>query len=278
MWLMANHPLAIRAGDSGSPTPAVKERLYITSVEVIEFSYLLEQNENTSKWGWLFRTYMQWHAVAFVLSELCVRPSGPTYERAWKAVESVFDKRILEPTSRQKGMLWKPLRQLWTRAREVREKRPKNNAWSDVPDRVPEFPRPFGLPPPSSIGDSNEVHSNPYSLMSVVHNTAAALDLNLDEYQNENLNGLNHQLPLQQSLDMNIEPDGTDVLPQQTDPTVQNWLTGDGEVNLQTNNDFLKWSGWGPAFGDFAMGADPMASFPVMSLIGNNQGGAQEWY
>jgi hypothetical protein len=294
MWLMAHHPLAIRS-DVDAPSPTVKERLFITSVEVIEFSYLLEQNENTSKWGWLFRTYMQWHAVAFVLSELCIRPSGPTYERAWKAVESVFDKRILESTSKQKGMLWRPLRQLWTRAKAVRDKRPKNNMWSDglanpsggLPKAFDPLPTTMNLGPPNG----NAMGRTPYNL-DVIHSTANALGLDMDDYNDVGgaENDLSQQPPLPLVMDMDMNPDGTDVLPSQPgNPLmVQNWLANDGgngnDLDLQTNNDFLRWSGWTPGMGDF----DPMAGFPIMNAnmagagsgVGASTGAgmAQEWF
>lgn len=268
---MAHHPLAIR-NDADAPSPAVKERLFITSVQVIEFSYLLEKNENTSKWGWLFHTYMQWHAVAFVLSELCVRPSGPSFERAWKAVESVFDKRILEPSSKQKGMLWKPLRQLWTRAKAIRDQRPIGNMWEGASVQTPEFPRAFdsdgsisAIPPPPS--DGNEMKREPFNL-GVIRSTAVALGLDLDNYPND--------LQAPQVMDFDMNPDGSDMMPQ-ADPMVQNWLSNDDVSQLQTNNDFLRWSGWQPGPGDFALGADPMASFPIVTPDSMGQG-VQEWY
>jgi hypothetical protein len=284
MWLMAHHPLAIRSTDADAPSPVVKERLFITSVEVIEFSYLLEQNENTSKWGWLFRTYMQWHAVAFVLSELCVRPSGPSYDRAWKAVESVFDKRILEPASKQKGMLWKPLRRLWARATAVRDKRPKTNAWTDVAVEPPKFPRGFepnaGM---AMVANGIGLRARQFNL-GVIDNTAEALGLDMNDYDN---NAADNDLsqPLPQVLDMEMNPDGSDVLPADADPMVQNWLANDNDLDLQTNNDFLRWSGWTPGLGDFALSADPMAGFPIMNAnmnmnlaTGAGQHGAQEWF
>ena len=283
MWLMAHHPLAIRS-DVDSPSPTVKERLFITSVEVIEFSYLLEQNENTSKWGWLFRTYMQWHAVAFVLSELCIRPSGPTYERAWKAVESVFDRRILESTSKQKGMLWRPLRQLWTRAKAVRDKRPKNNMWSDglANPSGGGLPKAFDpLPPSMNPGPPNGNAMGPTAYnLGVIHSTAEALGLDMDDYDDIGADNDLSQPPIPLVMDMDMNPDGTDVLPtNQNQPggnddplMVQNWLGGatDGnDLDLQTNNDFLRWSGWTPGIpGDF----DPMAGFPIMNHSANMAG------
>jgi hypothetical protein len=129
MWLMAHHPLQYTGGDEKAKfSQGIRDRLFVTSVEIIEFAYLLENNENTAKWGWLFRTYMQWHAVAFVLSELCHRPPGPDYERAWKAVESVYDDRLLHPPKTQSGMLWKPMKQLMAKARAIREKYRRSGA------------------------------------------------------------------------------------------------------------------------------------------------------
>lgn len=225
---------------------------------------------------------MQWHAVAFVLSELCIRPSGPSYDRGWKAVESVFDKRILEPASKQKGMLWKPLRQLWTRANAVRDKRPKSTAWSDVAvAESPDFPRAFdpnaGISMPTN---GNELGTRQFNL-GVNHNTAEALGLDLNDYNDTAVdNDLNQPLP--QVLDMPMNPEGSDVLPSDTDPMVQSWLANDTDLDLQTNNDFLRWSGWAP---DFALSADPMAGFPIMNTNMNRNlatgsaqnGGAQEW-
>jgi hypothetical protein len=121
MWLMVHHPRAYSVTDGGSPLPQeIRDRVFITSIEVIEFAHLLEKNENTAKWGWLFRTYMQWQSVAFVLSEICIRPPGLEVERAWRAIESVYDTRMVVSSKYQRGMLWKPLRHLMAKARARR--------------------------------------------------------------------------------------------------------------------------------------------------------------
>ena len=95
----------------------IRDRVFITSVEVIEFSHLLEKNENTAKWAWFFRTYLQWQSVAFALSEVCNRPPGPDVERAWRAIESVYNDQMIKNLKTQKGMLWKPLRHLMAKAK-----------------------------------------------------------------------------------------------------------------------------------------------------------------
>ena len=121
MWLVVHHPFS--RADAGEGLPQViKDRLFLTSVEVIEFSRLLETEKTTLKWGWLFRTYVQWHALAFVLSQLCVRTLGPEVDKAWMVIEGVFDDWGGAVSSSQRGMLWKPLRKLMVKARAERSK------------------------------------------------------------------------------------------------------------------------------------------------------------
>lgn len=79
------------------------------------------------KWGWLFRTYVQWHAIAFLLSELCVRTKGEAVERAWRALEATAGKwwyPLNESANKRyrQGYLWKPLRKLMAKARAARER------------------------------------------------------------------------------------------------------------------------------------------------------------
>ena len=122
MWLMVYHPFQRQDGGVSLPNET-KEKLFITSLENIEYSILLETEARTMKWGWLFKTYMQWHALAFILSELCTRTSGELVERAWSAVEKTRDGRwgmqISEDT--RAGHLWRPLKKLYRKAREARQ-------------------------------------------------------------------------------------------------------------------------------------------------------------
>lgn len=121
MWLVVHHPL--QRSDAGAGLPQeTKDRLFITSIEVIEFSRLLETEKATLKWGWLFRTYVQWHALAFVLSQLCIRTEGSDVDKAWMVIEGVFDDWGGAVSSNQRGMMWKPLRKLMARAREARQR------------------------------------------------------------------------------------------------------------------------------------------------------------
>ncbi|KAH9860864.1 hypothetical protein IAQ61_010598 [Plenodomus lingam] len=125
MWLIVYHPHQRKDGGATLPQ-ATKDKLFITSLENIEYSILLETETRTMKWGWLFRTYVQWHAIAFLLSELCVRTKGEAVDRAWRALEATAGRwwfPLNESSTHRKGQqgyLWNPLRKLLAKARAAR--------------------------------------------------------------------------------------------------------------------------------------------------------------
>lgn len=123
MWLMVYHPFQRQDGGTTLP-PEIKEKLFITSLENIEYSILLETEARTMKWGWLFKTYMQWHALAFILSELCYRTSGDMVERAWTAVESNRQGKWSDNATEDDTHvhLWRPLRKLYRKAKDARKR------------------------------------------------------------------------------------------------------------------------------------------------------------
>ncbi|KAL5430514.1 hypothetical protein PMIN06_012527 [Paraphaeosphaeria minitans] len=127
MWLIVYHPHQRKDGGVSLPQET-KDKLFITSLENIEYSILLETEARTMKWGWLFRTYVQWHAIAFLLSELCVRTKGEAVDRAWHALEATAGRwwfPLAENSPHRKGKvgcLWKPLRKLLAKAQNARQK------------------------------------------------------------------------------------------------------------------------------------------------------------
>ena len=260
---MAHHPLQQMTTDTaGAPEKHIRDRLFITSVEVIEFAYLLEKNENTAKWGWLFRTYMQWHAVAFVLSELCYRPPGPQYERAWQAVESVYDDRVMGRGTRdQKGMLWKPMRQLMAKAQAIRKKHQRDgqgaqngilranttstasgSPWTPEPVRSIESMADNNLRSGGSIRADFEAFGLPYDYPSMVEQQAKGVE-----------DGVQQQFP-----------DSNPVLENLTTDDISNWMTDDPMAMNQVmvaNPTILDWSNWNMGtlnIGDYPMPVEPM--------------------
>ncbi|PGH17921.1 hypothetical protein AJ79_00820 [Helicocarpus griseus UAMH5409] len=118
LWLTIHQPMSGLECNEATVVNDKHKRLFLTSIEVLEFSCLLETNENTMKWSWLFRTHMQWHAVAFTLSELCVRPPCPGVDRAWQAINTVYEIWDLQE---KRGTVWRAINKLKARAVRFRE-------------------------------------------------------------------------------------------------------------------------------------------------------------
>ncbi|PLB51145.1 hypothetical protein P170DRAFT_161050 [Aspergillus steynii IBT 23096] len=70
---------------------ATDDEIFILAVEILKFSSLLQNNEITTPWAWLCRSYKQEHAMALILSELCSRPISPETDHAWDLVKAVYD-------------------------------------------------------------------------------------------------------------------------------------------------------------------------------------------
>ncbi|KAK3725919.1 hypothetical protein LTR37_000067 [Vermiconidia calcicola] len=124
MWLMVYHPFQGQDGGASLPN-VIKEKLFITSLENIEYAILLETEARTMKWGWLFKTYMQRHALAFILSELCHRTTGDLVDRAWNAVEKTRDGRWgmqITGDDPRSGHVWRPLMKLYQKAKAARQR------------------------------------------------------------------------------------------------------------------------------------------------------------
>ncbi|KAI2602456.1 hypothetical protein GGR54DRAFT_502240 [Hypoxylon sp. NC1633] len=119
-WLMAHYPL-YQKGDCATNLHAdMRDRLFLTSTKILELSSLLLANSNTARWTWHSKTHIQWHAVAFVLSEICSRPPSADCDRAWGYVKTVYDVWKLK-SDESKGILWRPIKRLMVKARYVRE-------------------------------------------------------------------------------------------------------------------------------------------------------------
>lgn len=178
MWLFVHQPRLHQSGRNGAQAPSeLRDQVFITSVEVIEFGALLGRSKNTARWAWLFKTYLQWHAVAYVLSELCTRPAGHDFERAWNAVDSLYDRRMIEQTKDHRGLLWRPLKQMHSRAKkrrlELAGKSPGSSNGS-MPSNSPAQNLMNGFPQ-----STNYIGVDPY--MSSVLNPAEALELDFND-------------------------------------------------------------------------------------------------
>ena len=131
LWLVAHHPYLRRASCAGLPQES-KDRLFLGSIQNIEYWLVLISDSRVRKWRWLCETYIQWYALAFLLSELCTRAEGALVERAWKAVNGAlqFGFKLSSSSSQSKGAAsgqrmaldeaHKPLSKLLQKARSAR--------------------------------------------------------------------------------------------------------------------------------------------------------------
>lgn len=75
----------------GEAPIATNDEIFHMAVEIVKFANLIQKNEPTSQWAWLCKGYKQRHAVAFILSELCVRPISPETNQAWEIATEMYD-------------------------------------------------------------------------------------------------------------------------------------------------------------------------------------------
>ncbi|EXJ76839.1 hypothetical protein A1O3_10484 [Capronia epimyces CBS 606.96] len=245
MWLKVHHPRSFSPTNDASPIPPeCRDRVFLTSVEVIEFSHLLENNESTAKWGWLFRTYVQWQSVAFALSEICVRPPGPDVDRAWRAIESVYDEQLVKNTKSHKGLVWKPLRLLMAKARARRAAQQAHDAGQggEGPNVAPSTDL------PASTSMERFMHDYPNN---VVSSTLEAFDLG------------------SQSPYSPVAPKSVHVGSGSGMASQSSRATHSADPSALQHGDFLNYE-WSPSVGDFNIQPEPFSRF-----IMNTQ---EEWF
>ncbi|KGO67511.1 Transcription factor, fungi [Penicillium italicum] len=114
-WL-ATH---FQSEESDEKTFRHDDRVFETAVELVQFSYLLQTNEGTLQWSWLCKSYKEWHVVAFILSELCLRPLSPETDHAWDVVTKMYG-LWQQDMPRTDAMLQKPLDRLMARTASSR--------------------------------------------------------------------------------------------------------------------------------------------------------------
>lgn len=248
MWLVVHHPFSRSDAGAGLPQET-KDRLFRTSIEVIEFSRLLETEKTTLRWGWLFRTYVQWHAIAFVISQLCIRTIGPEVDKAWMVIEGVFDDWGGTVTSNQRGMLWKPLRKLMAKARAERAKALKKQAQFPLDGSLGPTSL-FSLAPgPMSTGDASRDFST-FEMPGLVTDTLSATSMDT-----KSLNGF---LPLEQpqSIDVMNETNNTNTDQWDFDPSVF------AQDRLIEEND-MNWTGWDDVIKDYQLENETGQSRPT---------------
>lgn len=112
---------ALFASPSERFSDEVRSRLLVAAIEVAEHNHELNAEQACRQWRWIYQTYTHWHAIVYLLIEICRRPWSPIVERAWTALHSPW----LIPESTEgvdrNSRVWIPLRKLMAKARRHRE-------------------------------------------------------------------------------------------------------------------------------------------------------------
>ncbi|KAI1623827.1 fungal-specific transcription factor domain-containing protein [Exophiala viscosa] len=88
---------------------------------LLEMYLQLQTDELLRGFHWYLRSYTQYHLLTYVLWHLCLKPDGPSTERAWNALERSF--QLAEPHARvtEPGSKWTVLQLLRGKALRIRE-------------------------------------------------------------------------------------------------------------------------------------------------------------
>ncbi|KAL8721060.1 MAG: hypothetical protein Q9225_002171 [Loekoesia sp. 1 TL-2023] len=287
MWLIVHHPLQREDFDSKELSEETKDRLFLTSVDIIQWSNMLEKEASTKKWGWLFRTYVQWHAVAFVLSQLCIRTKGPEADKAWQVISEIFGGTDVHLSAQKRGMLWKPLRKLMARAQAARRRELEKQKM---------FPLDGSLGPTvAGMGGTMD----PMSINGTDTNIAMGFDSNnnglpiIDNPIPNAANGLQTYLPMDQSqpsmMDQNEWIYNDPAFPQTSqafnmaasvneNATMTNMDGVDASPNELGSAGELNWSDWDEMMKDFPAVTQQDPGFGIGAGTGPVMGGMTNWW
>jgi hypothetical protein len=116
-WLVVYYPLRQKDDGANLPSP-IRDQLFTISIKVLELSCELLTSPALVQWTWHSKTHVQWHAVAFVLSEICSRPPSQDCDRGWEYTQTVYNRWKMKEN---KGNLWHPINRLMAKAQYVRE-------------------------------------------------------------------------------------------------------------------------------------------------------------
>ncbi|KAI1655330.1 fungal-specific transcription factor domain-containing protein [Daldinia decipiens] len=118
MSLIIYQPMLLHWG-ADEVSKETRHRLFMASLEVVEYTRVLNSEQRCRQWRWLFQTYAQWHAVAYLLLEVCRLPWTASLERAWIVLGATFQTPDISQCS--KPGVWIPLRKLMGQARRHRD-------------------------------------------------------------------------------------------------------------------------------------------------------------
>jgi hypothetical protein len=91
------------------------------SVDILGHAYCLRRYEKGAKWLWLFQTYVEWDALAYLLLYLCFNGCEGGAESAWKTAGDVYQYWREDPDV-YRDRRWRQIEALWAGAQSGRKR------------------------------------------------------------------------------------------------------------------------------------------------------------
>lgn len=114
-------PSGSSSSSKDPPALMTRDQLFASSVEILRLSAQILNIDAAHRWSWYSKVHIQWHIVAFVLSELCCRPPSAECDQAWAAVSEMYTVWNMQTSGATPGFMWKSVRRLMAKTRYVRE-------------------------------------------------------------------------------------------------------------------------------------------------------------
>lgn len=118
MTLIIYLPLLF-ASSSDAFSGEVRDKLFVSAIEVAEYNHALHAEERCRQWRWLYEIYVHWHAIVYIMIDALRRPWSQVVERGWVALHSRF--LIPAPSTPDRDpSIWVPVRKLMAKVRKYR--------------------------------------------------------------------------------------------------------------------------------------------------------------
>jgi hypothetical protein len=90
---------------------------------ILEYGTQIQSDELLRNYRWISDVYPQYHVLLYILWRLCVKPTGPSVERAWREVDQSFDVEFgrLGFENSPPGSKWTVLKAFRERAIKIRQ-------------------------------------------------------------------------------------------------------------------------------------------------------------
>ncbi|KAJ5627954.1 Transcription factorfungi [Penicillium lividum] len=105
---------------TASPDPEATQELLGMASKALHLGLQMYQDELLRGFRWLTSTYTQFHLLTYILWHLCVFPTGPFVEEAWRGVNVQFEIAERDPSWPDPGPKWPMLVQLRAKAMRIR--------------------------------------------------------------------------------------------------------------------------------------------------------------